>query len=116
MSQSNRIFNDAENAEIAAAYTDGATITQLASAWCCSPPTISEALRRTNTPPRPRSQPMFMPEQVAEIIAEYEAGTSLSQLAALYRCSLECVRDTLERAGVARRPRGGANFKGRTQE
>lgn len=52
---------------------------------------------------------IFSPEQVAAIIAEYQAGASLHQLAQRYGCDFITIRDYLVRAGIARRPRGDNN-------
>lgn len=118
MSEKNRIFTDAQNAAIAAEYLAGTTIAALASRWFCSDFTIREALRRTNTPTRQCSwRRRFTPQIAAEIARAYtaDASASLTKLAAVYECSPAAIRDYLKRAGVRRRPRGGANFKGRKQ-
>ena len=65
----------------------------------------------STTPPVPRSldralqrQVRLSDKQVAELIAQYEAGHSVRQLGAQFGINRETVLEHLKRAGVPRRP------------
>lgn len=51
----------------------------------------------------------FSPAQAAQIIAQYKAGQSLTQLAERWHADPSTIQRVLKRAGVSRRPRGGYN-------
>jgi hypothetical protein len=54
---------------------------------------------------RPRGRPSFKIDSF-DLAEEYEAGSTLTQLAIHYHCSIGCVVGRLEWMGIMRRPKG----------
>lgn len=52
---------------------------------------------------------VFSAAQAAAIVAAYQAGASLSELATHYDASVPTIQRVLVRAGIERRPQGGNN-------
>jgi len=66
---------------------------------------------RSSTDPEPRTsrgaKKHLKPEEVAEIVAKYEAGASMTQLMVEHQMAKRTVARTLREAGVAIRAAGG---------
>jgi hypothetical protein len=56
-------------------------------------------------------RPPILSDKREEIVAKYEAGASLKELAKLYRVSVPCMADTVRRGGGKTRGRGRPSKK-----
>lgn len=106
------LFNAAMIANIVQAYATGKTMASIAKYWYCDVTTIRRTLHRAGVAIRSQHARALTDEQALALVADY-ADMSLTQLADKYDISHGTARSYLIRAGVPRRPRGGANYHGR---
>jgi uncharacterized protein (DUF433 family) len=103
-----RRFTDGVECEIAESYVAGESVTSLVERFGAPRATIYGLLERMDTPMRSGAPArLFSSEDAQEIIAAYQAGRSLEELAVARGCTRWTVTDVLERAGVERREVGG---------
>jgi hypothetical protein len=96
-----------EDAQIAAAYRAGHSVTAVANLVRRSTTAVKKSLRRQGIALRPRARPRLPRELQLRMVELYRAGHGIPAVAALTGCSPTGVRISLRRQGVACRPRGG---------
>ena len=92
--------------ELAASYTGGATVEELAARYDCSVTTVRDVLEAEGVerrPPGPRSP---LEGREAEVAAAYEAGATVRDLVERFGANQRTVRKALAGHGVVMRRRG----------
>ena len=100
-----RITND-ELDVVVAAYQDGLTLNELASAFGADRRTLANRLEQRGIPRRARR---LSDAQIVEAVSLYENGWSLARIANRFGVYPQSIRYRLQRAGVVLRPRQGWN-------
>lgn len=103
-------------AEITARYNAGENPITIGQAYNCSGSTISNTLRKAGVPARatwsrnPKSKGLIgaSAETLAVIVAEYQAGALMNDLAANHGVGIAAIHKALKAAGVERRRVGPA--------
>lgn len=103
-------------------YESGRTIKDLAASFGCTPTTVSKAIKRAGGTLRALGRPSGWSAKVlAEVMADYEAGRDLQEIADDLGLTRAAVRAKLRRGGAlpptphARRERHGSWRGGRTR-
>jgi uncharacterized protein (DUF433 family) len=93
--------------EVAVAYRAGKTVEALAEQYGVSLSTVCRALDRAGQPRRQQGRrETGVPGREAEIVAAYNAGATIAEIAQRFGCSTMPIREALVRAGVERRGPG----------
>lgn len=92
--------------EVAAAYTAGATVEELAERHGCSTTSIRSLLQAEGVVARARGPRSPLEGREAEVAAGYENGATVRELAETYGANGRTIRKVLAAEGVTMRPRG----------
>lgn len=92
------------DAAIAQAYGEGASLRSLAKTYGCTTPTIRNALAREGIDTRHGRPPFWTDERCAWVVAQHGAGRSQQSIATELGISQPAISSALLRAGVRSRP------------
>jgi DNA-binding CsgD family transcriptional regulator len=92
--------------EIAEAYRAGATTTELAERYGCSHESIRAVLQEQGVAARARGPRSPLDGREDEVVAAYEAGGTVRDLAERFGANVRTIRKVLTDRGVAMRARG----------
>jgi uncharacterized protein YerC len=114
MADSQRLFTDEQEREIARRYTAGATYAQLIDELGCTHATIRSVMKRQGVTPRSRGnvERRFSESEVADICARWNDGQSQTRIAADYSSSQATISRVLRNAGPVKRIRRGDRHSG----
>lgn len=89
---------------MAAAYVQGATLSELANRYGLNRRTVSSIVTRAGVPTRYRH---IGPSELSQALREYQSGKSLASVAGPLGVSANTVRSALLAAGITMRDRYG---------
>lgn len=110
MTEAKRRLSPEQERAMLDAYRADEPMSEILQRFGCTQSAFYQVRNRYGVPAREREwrSRLFSPDQERAIAAEYQGGSSLSDLARQYGTHLETIRKLLRRRGVQRRPRGNS--------